>query len=87
MPIDIYRAKDKYFQIIDGKIMPSFNSIEGMGEKAAELAMKAAKDGEYTSLENFRDRTKVSQTILEKMKDMGLFGDLPDTDQLTFDFI
>ncbi|MDO4942153.1 MAG: PolC-type DNA polymerase III [Lachnospiraceae bacterium] len=87
LPLDIYRAKDKYFQIIDGKIMPSFASIDGMGEKAAEQAMLAAKDGAYTSIENFRNRTKVSQTITEKMKEMGLFHDLPDSDQLTFDFI
>jgi DNA polymerase-3 subunit alpha (Gram-positive type) len=87
MPLDIYRAKDKYFQIIDGKIMPSFNSIEGMGEKAAEQAMIAAKDGPYTSIENFRDRTKVSQTIAEKMKEMDLLAGLPDSDQLTFDFL
>ena len=85
MPLDIYRAKDKYFQIIDGKIMPSFASIDGMGEKAAEQAMLAAKDGPYTSIENFRNRTKVSQTITEKMKEMGLFYDLPDSDQLSFD--
>ncbi|MBP3728642.1 MAG: PolC-type DNA polymerase III, partial [Lachnospiraceae bacterium] len=30
MPIDIYRAKADRFQIIDGKIMPSFASIGGM---------------------------------------------------------
>ncbi len=87
MPLDIYRAKDKYFQIIDGKIMPSFASIDGMGEKAATQAMLAANDGPYTSIDNFRERTKVSSTICEKMKEMGMFGDLPDSDQLTFDFL
>ena len=33
MPIDLYRAKADRFQIIDGKIMPSFASIAGMGLK------------------------------------------------------
>ena len=33
MPIDIYRAKAKKFQIIDGKLMPSLASIEGMGTR------------------------------------------------------
>lgn len=87
IPLDIYCAKDKYFQIIDGKLMPSFLSIDGMGEKAAEQAMLAANDGAYTSIENFRERTKVSQTITEKMKELGLLKDLPESDQLTFDFI
>ena len=87
MPIDVYRAKDKAFQIIDGKIMPSFSSIDGMGEKAAELAMLAAKDGAYTSLENFQNRTKVSKTLTDKMKELGILEGLPESDQLTFDFL
>lgn len=87
MPLDIYRARDKEFQIIDGKIMPSLSSIDGMGEKAAEQAMLAAKDGPYTSLENFRDRTKVSKTIVDKMKELGILKDLPESDQLSFDFL
>ena len=33
MPIDIYRAKAKMFQIIDGKLMPSLASIEGMATR------------------------------------------------------
>ena len=36
MPIDIYRAKARNFQIIDGKLMPSLSSIDGLGEKAAD---------------------------------------------------
>ena len=36
VPIDIYRAKARHFQIIDGKLMPSLSSIDGLGEKAAE---------------------------------------------------
>ena len=35
-PMDIYRASDRYFQIIDGKLMPALNTIEGLGGKAAE---------------------------------------------------
>ena len=31
MPIDIYRAKAHRFQIIEGKLMPSIDSIEGLG--------------------------------------------------------
>ena len=34
MPIDIYTAKAHDFQIIDGKLMPSLDTIDGMGEKA-----------------------------------------------------
>lgn len=87
VPIDIYRAKAKMFQIVDGKLMPSLASIEGMGDKAAEAVEEAAKDGAYLSLDDFRQRTKVSKTVIDLMAELGLFGDLPQSNQLSlFDF-
>jgi DNA polymerase-3 subunit alpha (Gram-positive type) len=82
-PIDLYRARAKQFQIVDGKLMPSFASIEGMGEKAAEAVELAAKDGPFLSLDDFRERTKVSMTVIDLMADLGLFGDLPKSNQLS----
>ena len=82
-PIDLYRARAKQFQIVDGKLMPSFASIEGMGEKAAEAVELAAKDGAFLSLDDFRERTKVSVTVIDLMSDLGLFGDLPQSNQLS----
>ena len=87
MPIDIYRAKARNFQIIDGKLMPPFSSIDGMGEKAAEAVEEAAKDGPYLSRDDFRQRTKASKTVIDTMNDLGLFGELPESNQLSlFDF-
>ena len=82
-PIDLYRAKAKQFQIVDGKLMPSFASIEGMGEKAAEAVELAAKDGAFLSLDDFRERTKVSVSVIDLMSDLGIFGDLPKSNQLS----
>jgi DNA polymerase-3 subunit alpha (Gram-positive type) len=84
MPIDLYRAKADRFQIIDGKIMPSFASIAGMGLKAAQQLEEAAKGGPFTSKEDIRIRGKVSKTILDVMGDLGLLGDLPETNQYDF---
>ncbi|MBO6163147.1 MAG: PolC-type DNA polymerase III [Eubacterium sp.] len=87
MPIDLYRADDKYFQIIDGKLMPSFSSIEGMGDNAAASLKEAAKDGIFLSKEELKSRAKLSGTTIEKMAELGLLGDMPDTGQLKFDFL
>ena len=87
MPIDIYRAKAKKFQIIDGKLMPSFNSIDGMGEKAAEAMEEAAKGGKYLSKDDLNQRAKVSKSVIDYMGELGLLGDLPESNQLSlFDF-
>ena len=67
--------------------LPPFNTIDGMGDKAAEAMEIAAKDGPYLSKDDFRQRTKVSKTLVDLMADMGLLGDLPETNQLSlFDF-
>ena len=83
MPIDIYRAQASKFQIIDGKLMPSFSSIDGLGDKAADAIVDAAKDGKFLSKDDFRARTKVSKTVTDLMDDLHLLGDLPESNQLS----
>lgn len=86
-PLNVYQAKAYHFQIINGKLMPSLSSIDGMGEKAAEGVVDAAKEGEFLSREDFRNRSKVSKTLSDLMGDMGLLGSLPESNQLSlFDF-
>lgn len=88
MPIDIYRAKARDFQVIDGKIMPSFSSIEGMGETAAELLEDAAKEGKFFSKDDMKARAKLSNTIIETMTRLGLLEGMPQSNQLSiFDFV
>ena len=87
LPIDIYHSQATKFQIVDGKLLPPFSSIDGMGDKAADAVEMAAKDGPFLSKDDFRQRTKVSKTVIDLMDDLGLFGDLPESNQLSlFDF-
>ena len=87
MPIDIFKAHSRNFQIIDGKLMPSLSSIDGLGEKAADAIVEAAKDGPFLSKDDFRMRTKVSKTVIDLMSSLNLFGDIPESNQISlFDF-
>ena len=86
--LDIFRAHSRNFQIIDGKVMPSLSSIDGLGEKAADAIMEAAKDGPFLSKDDFRSRTKVSKTVIDMMSDLGLLGDIPESNQISlFDLV
>lgn len=88
MPIDIYTASARSFQIVDGKLMPSLSSIDGMGEKAADGIVFAAADGPYLSREDFINRTKVNKTVCDLMAQMGLLKGLPESNQLSlFDMV
>ncbi len=87
-PIDIFTAQSRLFQIVDGKLMPSLSSIDGLGEKAADAIVEAAKDGPFLSKDDFRMRTKVSKTVVDLMDELGLLGDLPESNQISlFDFV
>ena len=58
-----------------------------MGEKAAEGVVEAAAEGQFLSREDFRNRAKISKSLTDLMADMGLLGELPESNQLSlFDF-
>ncbi len=82
-PMDIYQAKASKFLIVNGKLMPPLVSIEGMGDKAAEAVEEASKDGPYLSLDDFRQRTKASKTVIDYMVSLGILKGLPESNQLS----
>ncbi len=84
MPIDLYKSHSRNFQIIDGKLLPPFKSIDGLGETAADGIFEAAKNGAFLSKEDFINRAKVPKTSASLMADLGILKGLPDSNQLSF---
>ncbi len=89
VPIDIFTADSRNFRIEDDtRLMPSLRSIDGLGDKAADAIVEAAKDGPFLSKDDFRERTKVSKTITDLMDSLHLLGDLPESNQISlFDLV
>ncbi|WP_022763090.1 PolC-type DNA polymerase III [Butyrivibrio sp. AD3002] len=88
MPIDIFKAASRSFTVWGDKIMPSLLSIDGLGEKAADQIVEAVKDGPFISKDDFKQRTKCPQAVVDKMAEMGLLGDIPESNQISiFDFM
>ncbi|MDR0963792.1 MAG: PolC-type DNA polymerase III, partial [Clostridium sp.] len=88
MRLDIAQAHATAFRIIDGKLLPSLNSIDGLGEKAAESIVAAVLDGPFSSKDDLRRRTKLSKNLVDLMDDLDLLGELPESDQLNlFDWM
>ncbi len=86
-PMDLTTVKARHFQIVDGRIMPALSAIDGMGEKAADGVVEAVKDGPFLSKDDFRQRAKVSKSVTDLMADLGILGDLPESNQMSiFDF-
>ena len=84
LPIDIYKSHATKFQIVDGKILPPFVAISGLGESAAWDIMEGREGKEFLSIEEFSAACpKVSKTHIQMLKDAGAFHDLPDTSQVS----
>ncbi len=88
VPIDLYEAEATRFRIIGNDLMPSINSISGLGEKAAAAIADAGRDGVFLSIEDFMDRTKVGKSVTELLIHLHILDGLPETNQLSlFDLL
>ncbi len=82
--IDLYDSDSIKFLIKDGKLLPPFVAVSGLGETAARDITEGRKGKQFVSIEEFSSACpKVSKTHIEKLKQAGAFGDLPDTSQMT----
>ncbi|MBR5948561.1 MAG: PolC-type DNA polymerase III [Clostridia bacterium] len=83
LPIDLYKSKATKFTIEDGKLRPPFNAIAGLGDTAAHQLEEGGKAGKYISREELVKRTKLNNTLLEKLDALGCLGELPKSDQVS----
>ena len=67
----------------DNTIVAPFNSIDGLGDTVAKNIVKEREKGKLISIEDVQIRGKVSQTLIDKMKIMKIFDELPESSQLT----
>ena len=83
-PFDLYKSKGLTFDVADDNtIIPAFVTIDGLGETVAKNIEEEAKKHPFISIEDFQNRCKVSTTLIDKLKAMGLFKDMPETSQLS----
>lgn len=87
--IDVNKSKAGEFLIDEEHkaLIPPFIVLDGLGESAAEGIIKARNAKAFSSIEDFADRSPVSEKHLERLKKMGAFGDMRESEQLSlFDF-
>jgi DNA polymerase-3 subunit alpha (Gram-positive type) len=83
-PISLYESHATKFLIKDGKLLPPFVAISGLGENAAWDLMNGREGKTFISIEEVSAACpKVSKTHIQMLKDAGAFGDLPDTSQVS----
>jgi len=85
LPVDIYKSAAFDFKIENGKIRLPFASLGGVGETASAniAALRDASDMEVITVEDIQKKAKLTKTVMEALKRSKVFGDMPETDQIS----
>ena len=83
LPVDLYNSDADKFMIVDGKLLPPLRGLQGVGQNAVKSIVEARQQGEFISLEDLRNRTKITKTAIEILIIHGCIKDLPETNQLS----
>jgi len=83
LPVDLYRSSISDFQLTEEGLLPPLISLTGLGSAAAESLVSARQEAEFSSIEDLQNRTSLSSTVIEVMKEHGSLEGLPDEDQLS----
>ena len=74
----------KMFMVKDDKsIYPSFASIDGLGEMVAKKIVEEREKSPFLSIEDLQKRAKISGTIIDKMRMMGILDGMDESSQLS----
>ncbi|BBG42448.1 DNA polymerase III alpha subunit [Mycoplasmopsis californica] len=64
-------------------LIPPFKSLDGLGDAVAESIVNTREQKQFTSIEDFASRAKVNKTLIEKLKQIGVFSNIDETDQIS----
>ena len=83
LPVDIYLSEGKKFTIEEDKIRIPLIGINGLGGAVIDNLLKEREEGKFISVEDLKRRTKMSQTVADKLKNIGAFSSLSATNQIS----
>ena len=67
----------------DTEIYPPFNAIDGLGDTVAKNIVEERNKKPFLSIEDLQKRCKISQTLIEKMRLMGILDGMDESSQLS----
>ena len=82
--VDIYKSDATKFTIEKDGLRPPFSAVAGVGVTAAEGIGAADRSVPFNSIEDFRARTKANSGVVDKLRELGCFDGLAESNQVSF---
>jgi DNA polymerase-3 subunit alpha (Gram-positive type) len=79
----LYKSHSHRYGLDEEVLVPPFVSIPGVGNQAALAILRARDEDEFTSIEDFRRRTRLGKKVCEALKKIGVLEGLPEGEQLS----
>ena len=85
LPIELGKSRGSKYVVEDGKVRLPFSSLKGLGGSAADALERVTIHGEeYISVEELQQASGVGSGILDRLRQVGALGDLPESSQVSF---
>ena len=83
--IDIEKSDGKNFILADDGVtlICPFRTLDGLGDSVAAKIIEERNKKPFYSIEDFGMRGHVNATTVDKLRSLGIFGNLPETSQLS----
>jgi DNA polymerase-3 subunit alpha (Gram-positive type) len=82
--IDLYKSESKVWTPVnDTDIIPPFTAIDGLGESVANNIVEEREKRPFLSIEDLQKRCKISGTLIDKMRIMGILDGMDESSQMT----
>lgn len=81
LPVHLYRSDATRFTIEEEGLRCPFQSLPGVGQSAAQ-AISDAREKPFTSISDLQERSKVTKSVIQVLKEHGTLESLPESDQI-----
>ena len=82
---DLYESEAEKFIVLEtGEILPPLMAVENVSNQIALRIDEARKDGNFLSIQDFSQRSRVNKTALASLEAAGLFEGMSNENQMDF---
>ena len=82
-PVDLYKSHATNFLDVPEGILPPLSALPGMGENAAKSIAEEREKARFRTIEDLRQRTAITKSIIELLQQNHCLDGLAEADQVS----